>query len=186
MRIPVTARRLVAGILVVLMAGCESSFTYKLWHAEDFHHVRAPATNSNVAVYYEPNRKDFLVAYDSVRDGSEAPRRLNYFLGANTERIAHRKKPSFLSTNRLILQAVPVNQETNSKPAAVFQSALTIYTSDGEIGPYPLPAYEEADGTIARVALTPLAVTGDLICLGAIIAVIGAFAYAGGCINCWE
>ena len=170
--------------LVLLTPGCESSFTYKLWKTDEFRHVREHATNSTVTVYYELKRKDYLVSYDSVRDGGDAPRRLNYFLGENHERISERKKPHFVSTNRLALSAVPLNESTNMPPAATFDGTLTIYTDRGQIGPYPLPTYEEASGTGTQVALTPLAVTGDLLCLSAILALVGAYVYASGCWNC--
>src|SRR5678816_1999736 len=97
--------RLLGGVLAFLMAGCESSFTYKVWKTEEFRHVRERATNSNVTVFYEPVRKDYLISYDAVRDGGDDPRRLNYFLGENRERVLDRKKPSFVSTNHLTLNA---------------------------------------------------------------------------------
>jgi hypothetical protein len=176
--------RLIAAALAMLMAGCQHSFTYKLWQTDEFRHVRERATNSNVAVFYAPARKDFLISYNSVRDGGDGPRRLNYFLGENRGRIFDRKKPAFVSTNHLTLNAVPINQGTNSTPAAKFEGMLIIYTDKGQIGPYPLPTYEEGSGTAVQVALTPLAVTGDVVCVSAILAMIGAYAYAGGCWHC--
>lgn len=61
-----------------------------------------------------------------------------------------------------------------------------IYTAKGEIGPYPLPIYPESTGTRVQLALTPLAVVGDIACVSAILAVIGAYIYAGGCLNCGD
>src|SRR5262245_10935040 len=119
--------------LVLLTPGCKSSFTYKLWTTDEFRHVREHATNSSVAVYYEAERKDYLISYDSVRDGGDAPRRLNYFLGENRERIMERKKPRFVSTNRLTLSAMPVNENTNAVPSVAFDGTLTIYSDNGQI-----------------------------------------------------
>jgi hypothetical protein len=121
-----------------------------------------------------------------VRDGGDAPRRLHFFLGENRERITERQKPHFVSTNRLALTPVPLNASTNAPPAAAFDGALTIYTGRGQVGPYPLPTYEEASGTAVQAALTPLAVTGDVLCLSAILALVGAYLYAGGCWNCGQ
>jgi hypothetical protein len=52
-----------------LLTGCEHTFTCTLWQTDDFRHFRAPAANAEVEVSYAPQRKDFLVAYNSVRDG---------------------------------------------------------------------------------------------------------------------
>src|SRR3954466_8104923 len=149
------AARGIALGLAFLVTGCEHSFTYTVWKTGEFRHFREPATNASVAVFYEPQRNDFLVAYDSVLDGGDDPRRLYYFLGENEQRIVERKKPNFVPTNGPVLIVVPVNGATNL-PAAIFQNELTVYTTQGSIGPYPLPAYEETSGTVVRVLLTPL------------------------------
>jgi hypothetical protein len=108
------AVRLLGASLVLLMTGCESSFTYKLWKTDEFRHVREPATNPAVAVFYAPQHKDYLVGYDSVVDGGDVPRRVHYFLGENHERVIDRQKPRLVSTNRIGLQPVPINQGTNA------------------------------------------------------------------------
>ena len=166
--------------LAALVSGCEHSFTYTLWHQDEFRHHREPATNPAVAVYYAPQRKDFLVAYNSLRDGDNTPRRQAYLLGDNQARVSEHKKPALVSTNRWPLVPVPINGATNVLPHARFDQRLTIHTETGDIGPEPLPTYPESTGTGAMVALTPLAVAGDVTCVGLILGFFAALAYAGG------
>ena len=167
-------------LLAALVSGCEHSFTYTLWHQDEFRHHREPATNPAVAVYYAPGRKDFLVAYNSLRDGDQSPRRQAYFLGENQARLSEHKKPAFVSTNRWPLVPVPLNGPTNVLPRARFDQRLTIHAEAGDIGSEPLPTYPESTGTGAKVALTPFAVAGDVTCLGLILGFLAAYAYAGG------
>ena len=168
---------------VFLLTGCTSSFTYKVWHTGEFRHVREPAANPALAVFFEPQRKDFLVAYDSVLDGGDDPRRLNYFLGENERPVAERRKPHFTSTNGSVMIAVPVNGPTNNRPVAIWDKdpakELTIYTDAGGIGPYPLPVFEETNGNGVRVLLTPWAVVGDAACVSAILGLFAVFACPG-------
>jgi hypothetical protein len=162
------------------LTGCglhRESFTYKLWQTDEFRHWREPATNAAVAVDYLPARRDFLVTYNSLRDGDDRPRRQSYFLGDYQSRLPDEKEPRLVEAGKLMLKPVPVNGATNP-PFAHFDKALTIHTTDGEVGPYPLPTYVESDGTILKTALTPLTVVGDVTCLSLIIGLFGVFAYA--------
>ena len=176
--------RLASALLLLALAaltGCglhRESFTYKLWHTDEFRHWREPATNAAVALDYSPARKDYLVTYNSLRDGDNTPRRQSYFLGDYHSRLPDKKKPRFVSTKKLALVPVPVNSATNP-PCAHFDKSLIIYTLEGEVGPYPLPTYVEADGAFVKAALTPLTVLGDVTCLSLIVGLFGLFAYAG-------
>ena len=168
-------------LTLTALTGCglhRESFTYKLWHTDEFRHWREPATNAAVAVDYSPARKDYLVTYNSLRDGDNTPRRQSYFLGDYQARLLEEKKPRLVSTKKLALVSVPLNSAT-TPPCAHFEHVLTIHTTEGEIGPYPLPTYVEADGGFVKTALTPLTVIGDVTCLSLIIGLIGVFAYAG-------
>ena len=172
------ARRMFMG-LALLLTGCTSSFTYKVWNTGEFRHVREPAPNPAPAVFYEPQRKDFLVSYDSVRDGGDDPRRLHYFVGENENRVSERRKPHFTSAKGAALIAVPLNDATNHLPAATFRKELIIYTAAGVIGPDPLPVFEETKGNTTRALLTPFAVVGDAALISAILALFGVFACPG-------
>ena len=170
----------VALLALAALTGCglhRESFTYKLWHTDEFRHWREPATNAAVAVDYSPARKDYLVTYNSLRDGDNTPRRQSYFLGDYQARLPEEKKPRLVTAERLMLVSVPVNRTTNP-PCAHFDKALTIHAPEGEIGPYPLPTYVEADGAFVKTALTPLTVTADVTCVSLIVGLFAAVAWA--------
>ena len=165
--------------LVFLLTGCTSSFTYKVWNTGEFRHVREPATNAALAVFYEPQRKDFLVAYDSVLDGGDDPQRLSYFVGENESRVVGRRQPHFSSTNDFVLITVPLNRPSHGLPAAFFEKELTLHTDAGVIGPNPLPIFEETNGNTTRVLLTPLAVVGDAALISAVLALFAVYVCPG-------
>jgi hypothetical protein len=170
----------VALLALAALTGCglhRESFTYKLWHTDEFRHWREPATNAAVAVDFSPARKDYLVTYNSLRDGDNTPRRQSYFLGDYQSRLLEERKPRLVTTEKMTLVSVPVNGATNP-PCAHFDKALTIHAPEGEIGPYPLPTYVEADGAVVKTALTPLTVIGDVTCLSLIVGLFGLFAFA--------
>jgi hypothetical protein len=173
--------RAMALVMAAMLAGCgvhRESFVYKLWHNDEFRHVREPATNAAIAVFYAPDRKDYLVAYNSLRDGDNKPQRLAYFLGEYESMPVEKRKPSFISTDLARFTAVPVNEGTNVLPYAVFDTRLTIHTSNGDIGPYVLPTYAETEGNGIKAALTPVAILGDVGCVSLILACVGAIALA--------
>jgi hypothetical protein len=173
--------RMIALMMIALLSGCglhRESLTYKLWESGTFEHWREPDTNSVPAVHYVPARKDYLVTYHSLRDGDDKPRRRSYFLGDYEVHREEKRKPRLISRTRLELVPVPVNGATNVLPYAAFDRKLTIQTSEGSIGPYALPTYAESEGTAAKTALTPLAVTADVACFSLIVACLAAFAYA--------
>jgi hypothetical protein len=163
-------------LLALTGSGC---FTHQLWQTDEFRHWREPATNAAVAVYYSPAHQDYLVGYNSLRDGDGDLQRTYYFLGAHQSRQTERSKPRLVSPKRLELVPVPLNSTTNS-PCAHFDKTLTIHTPEGTIGPYPLPTYVESDGTLVKSALTPVTVLGDITCVSLFVGLIGLYAYAQG------
>ena len=171
---------LVSALALLTLTGCglhRESFTYKLWHTDEFRHWREPATNAAVTVNFSPARKDYLVTYNSLRDGDNTPRRQSYFLGDYQARLLEEKKPRLVSTKKLELTSVPLNSAT-TPPCAHFEHVLTIHTPEGEIGPYKLPTYVETDGAFVKTALTPLTVIGDVTCLSLLIGLIGLIGFA--------
>jgi hypothetical protein len=160
-----------------LLTGCETckeyTLTGKLWSSHSFAHFREPAAEPRPAVFYAPAFDDFLVAYDSLRDGGAEPRRQHYFVVANEANLANHQQPHLVSTNGLNLISVPLNGATNVLPYATYDLLLTIYTTTERLGPYPLANYKETDGTAIKAALTPLSVTGDATVGGLFLAMIG-------------
>lgn len=184
MRMPRFLIRATALFLLVPAVGCQHSLTGKLWSSDGFAHFREPAAEPHVEVFYTPEFNDFLVAYDSVRDGGEEPRRQTYLAIANERNIWNRKMPRLLSTNGLNLVSVPLNGETNVLPYATYDQSLTIYTTGERLGPYPLPNYKETDGIAAKTALTPLAVTGDVSIAAAIVGLLAFIAWCESGASC--
>jgi len=175
--------RALALLLVLPFTGCgmhKESFTYKLWHGDEFGHFREPATNAQITVYYCAAREDYLVTYTSLRDGDSSPRRKAFFFGAYERSLLDHQKPQSVSTNRLELAPVPVNGATNVLPRATFNGRLTIYTPEGQIGPYQLPVFAETKGVAVRAALSPLTAASDVTCLSLIAGFFAALVYAGG------
>ena len=67
-------RLIAATFVVVLVTGCETAregLTGSLWQTHHFTHFREPAAEARPAVFYAPAFDDYLVAYDSLRDGEE-------------------------------------------------------------------------------------------------------------------
>jgi hypothetical protein len=187
MKKPAFFLRVVALGTAALLTGCktcqEDTLTGKLWNSHQFTHFREPAREPHLAVFYAPAFNDFLIAYDSVREGEDVPRRLSYFALANERHVADHEQPDFVSTNGLNLVFVPLNVATNVLPYAIYDSLLTIRTSEERLGPYPLPNYKESDGLVIKTALTPLAVTGDATVVGL---VLGAVFVVGLCQSGWS
>jgi hypothetical protein len=182
MKKPALFLRVVALGIAALLTGCktckEDTLTGKLWYSHQFTHFREPMPDPHLAVFYAPAFNDFLVAFDSMRDDEDSPRRLTYFIQANERHIADHEQPDFVSTNGLNLVFVPLNAATNILPYATYDALLTIRTSEERLGPYPLPNYKESDGLAVKTALTPLAVTGDATVVGL---VLGAVFVVGLC-----
>jgi hypothetical protein len=182
MKNPTLFLRVVALGTAALLTGCktckEDTLTGKLWNSHQFTHFREPASAPHLEVFYAPACKDFLIAYDSMRDDENGTQRLNYFALANERHIADHEQPDFVSTNGLDLVLVPLNAATNVLPYATYDALLTIRTSEERLGPYPLPSYKESNGLVVKTALTPLAVTGDATVVGL---VLGAVFVVGLC-----
>ena len=174
--------RFMAVSVAALFTGCETAkegLTGSLWQSHHFTHFREPAPEARLAVFYAPAFDDYLVAYDSVRDDEDEPRRQSFFVIANEANLASHKKPSLISTNGLGLVAVPLNGATNVFPHATYDSRLTIRTAEERFGPYPLPNYKESDGVAIKTALTPLAVAGDATIVGLVLGAVFGVAWWG-------
>ena len=178
----------IALLTLTAFTGCglhRETFTYKLWQSDEFRRVREPATpNPALTIHFSPLRKDYLISYESAVDG-EAWLRQAYFLGEFETRESGERKPHLVASNGLELVAVPINGATNVVPRATFKNSFTIYTGEGFIGPCALPAYPETSGLGSKLAMTPIAVLGDVGCVSLIIGMIGliGFARGGGSIN---
>jgi len=177
------ARGAIAVCLVLALTGCqcvkEHSFTGALWNTGEFQHFREVDSQAPVSVFYVPSRDDYLFCYTDRRDGDDKPRRRALLLEQNSEALQSRRRPQFFSTDRVTLIPVAVNTDTNVLPRADVNSRqITVHAIAGDRGPYPAPTYEESMSTPIKVALTPLAVTGDATVISAFVALIAAASYA--------
>ena len=188
---------LVAGLLL-LSTGCQSvedcSLTARLWQNDSFRSFREPAPHPNLALFAGTNRADVLVLYDELSEKRPAVVRRAYYLQPNQARVAAGKKPCFVkpsAANELVPVPVmpPQTAATNPPaPGTVYAVAtgagreFTLFWSTGIAETEELPVYCETSGTAAKIALTPLAVTGDIVVVTAVVAAvwIAAFVQGGG------
>jgi hypothetical protein len=164
-------------LAIILLAGCSSikqiSFTYKVWTDNQLTMVCQPANDPHLTMSESPQRKDFLVEYDALSERNGALERRAYFLDANQERVAGGKKPRFVKPERSgTLRPVAIQNtgtwSTNSipgpMPLVLYVNGSTLFQlvrDDQGLETFELPTYVEKNGTITRLALTPLAVGGD-------------------------
>jgi hypothetical protein len=161
-------RALLCLALALLAGGCTTA-TSALWDRQKDH----PADRPLIRLAYSPQQGDILVRYNEQLNKSTIVAERAYWLFASANSSATRKPPVFADDANLDhLQVIPVFQSKNDLKhlAPVGYSAFAIPTDckfelcqDGkQIRRYRLPNYSRwGDVTSWRVALTPLAVTGD-------------------------
>jgi hypothetical protein len=183
-------------LLAVFVTSCESareySLTYKLWDKGNRASCR-PAPDARLGVFASESPPDVLVTYDALSEREDRISRRAYFLGANESRIATRQRPVFvepgLATN---LMAVPIVATSNAVPKTGLSAQYPVNTDSGpgfemfrdgrSEGAHEFPIYDEGLGSATRVALTPLAVTGDTIMVGVVTGVVATVMWvAAGC-----
>jgi len=74
-----------------------------------------------------------------------------------------------------VFYSLPETPESNRKLYAVCNTnfdTLALYSSDRKIGAYELPVYKDRQGTVEKIALTPVAVTADAAIVGGCAGVI--------------
>jgi hypothetical protein len=174
--------------MAIALTGCQTvqdySLSYKLWSNSDMSSFAEPAPDPHLALFANGLGKDVLVQYDETSEKNEQVRRRAYFLQPNAKRIAQHKRPRFVDPQASgTMNPVPQTQTrpgvTNVVPG---QTSLAAWSEndrefsllrDGEVdGPYALPVYRESNGTLIRVTLTPFAVAGDTVMVGAVAAVV--------------
>ena len=168
-----------AGLLAGLGTGCETvehtSLTYKLWDSGTLS-FNQPALNPDLAMYQVPAQHDILVEYYAMSDRHDQVRRQAYFLTASEPLIAQGKRPHFVDPRRFSdVQAIPKVVSTNEYFLANTNGQAFTLFRPGQIPErHNLPFYQDDHSTAGRVALTPFAVTGDVVMVGACAGVCGA------------
>jgi len=167
----------------------ESGCTYALWTNGQLDAYKEPAPTPNVCLYESQKKNDFLVVYTEFSERHDSTRTRAYWLNKNESRVENRRIPVFApkkSTDHLLQVPVfyypPDNTKVNRNLYAVCDTNLdtfTLYSDNRKIGFYDLPVYKDHQGTIEKIALTPVAVTADVTVAGTVAAVIVAYARGG-------
>jgi hypothetical protein len=180
---------------MLVAAGCETvrdySLTGKLWDTDDFRRWSEPAPNPNLALFETQARDDVLAQYDAFSEKHSVVKRQAYQLRSNRARVAAGKKPALLDP------AVPegaspipvLDQKLagTNPPPQLPQYAVTAnqgreFTLRRLAGPeetFQLPVYAETSGAFTRGVLTPFAVVGDTVMVGAVASVVGFIYWVG-------
>jgi len=179
--------------LLLLLTGCETvekySLTYRLWDNGDLRKFSEPAPDPKLALFEIGSRTNLLVQYDALSEQHSAVKRRAYYLRPNEARIAASKKPKWAEPSAAGgKKPIPVlpTQDAAANPASELPAyavltregrGFTLYPSMESEATFDLPVYAETSGTLTRVVLTPLAVAGDTVMVGAVAAVVGFFGW---------
>ena len=184
-----TASTLLPYALRLLGTGCETvekySLTYRLWDNGDLRKWTEPAPNPNLALFDTTNRADVLVQYDAFSEKHSTVKRRAYYLQQNAERISAGKKPEWVQSSVadgmkpiavLPAQGAGSNLPPDLPSFAVVTNegrAFTLYRPPKSEATFDFPVYPETSGTPTRIVLTPFAVAGDTVMVGAVAAFVG-------------
>ncbi len=188
---PVRAKIISCALAVSVLpglTGCESSLTYKLWTNGEFRRYYEPASNPCLQLFHDVNQGDVLVAYDEAHETRSAIRRRAYYVNRNRLRLEAGQKPRFVNANRAAgLKPVAFVHETTSPSLLDSETVQAVvatngqrFTLSGDFGghTYQLPVYQDQSGFAGRVALTPFTVTGDILIVAGMAAVVAALVWA--------
>lgn len=161
--------------------------THALWNKTSLDAFNQPADDPHLRLFQTRLQNDLLVVYDEYSDRNDAIRTRAYLLNQNQKRLEQCQPPHFVSINRWRgLTPVAVLPGSNS-PAAFFASvetngqSFTIYSRNRPVHSYPLPVYNDGKARLARIVLTPVALTADLTIIGGYLFL---YAWASGALNC--
>jgi hypothetical protein len=164
--------------LLISQSGC----TAILWSDEDFPGDREPAPDPKLRLYQATNQNDFLVVYREQSESNERTHTRAYWLIKNQIRITRNEPPIFASQHASrnlnvipVYNSLPPNAKTNKNLYAVYgtnSKTFAIFSTNREVGSYPLPAYDKGRPLAEKIALTPLAMTVDAALAAAIIGLV--------------
>ena len=180
---------LLAVCLVPCLTGC---LTKRLWTEYPMDHY-FPSTNADLKLFHSADSTDVLVSYNEEHDKNAVVRRRAYYLFANLEKRAAGRKPNFINAPEIAeLQPIPVELDSATNASSHAETVMwasyspgthrfILFSGEGAINTYQLPSYTSFRSECGRLALMPLAVTGDvIICAGAAIAVAGFYYLQAG------
>ncbi len=176
-----TAALLSALILQLMLAsGC---VTQAVWEDGPLARYREPAPSPNLEIFCAKDKRDFLIEYDEAREGGSSPKRHAYWVLANEHRLEERKKPKFVSLERVKdLESIPLRERNLSQLPATNDSGanwyavlstnnltFTVYSGEDEVLIQDMPVYQDWSGRTKQVLLTPPAVIADATVVGGLI-----------------
>lgn len=162
--------------LLALLASASGCATHALWNEADLDTWNEPAPTPNLRLFRNETKNDFLVVYNEYRERKDAVRTKAFLLNANQTRLDNRQRPNFVSAKNQrelssVLVVPPNSQHLSMTPQTYYAVADTngsfkIFSGEAEISSHSLPVYNDGFGGAKRVALTPVAVVGDLTIIG--------------------
>jgi hypothetical protein len=185
---------LVAASLLLLGTGCETvkkySLTYRVWDNDDWCKFNEPMPNPKLALFEATNHAYVLVEYDAFSEKHSKVKRCAYYLDPNQANVYAGTKPELvkpLSADEMkpILVLSTQGALTNPPPGLPAYAVVTkggrrftFYRSMESEATFDLPVYVETSGTPIRIMLTPFAMAGDTVMVGAVAAVVGFLLWA--------
>jgi len=185
---------LVAASLLLLATGCQTvenySLTYRVWDNDSWCKFSDPAANPNLALFEATNNADVLVQYDAFSEKHSRVERHAYYLHPSQARVDAEPKLEWVKPSAadgmkpipvLPTQGALTNQPSGLPAYAVVTKngrGFTLYRPMEPESAFDLPFYAETSGTATRIMLTPFAVVGDTVMVGAVAAVVGFLLWA--------
>jgi hypothetical protein len=172
------------------LAGCATgpdwSLTHQLWNNESLQNFNEPAYDPRLQLFADERHSDVLVVYDEVRERDGAIRRRAFFVNRNLERLRAGEKPHFVRAGVAAkLRPIPIlkdgsGEQTSASGLCVRLSSTsreaTLFLDGRAVQTVELPTYG-ATGSVKKVLLTPLAVTGDTLLVATVVGLIAAHAW---------
>ena len=160
------------------------SLTGRLWHPGDY---AAPAPDPKLVLSQTP--QGILAQYDALYERKGELHRRAYYVEPNLKRVAAGQKPAFVDPAKATPQTViPIllHPAVDKPPPELYAvcsnnfCTFTIYRRGLILGPCDLPVFEDQRKKATKVALTPLAVTGDATIVASVIALVAGCIWAIG------
>lgn len=167
-------------LLAALGAGCQTvednSLTYRLWDKGNISFCQ-PAPKPELALFTAPAQKDILVEYNALSDNHVQVTRLAYLMQAGETRIQRGKAPHFVKPGTRGDWRPIANQVSTNAYVLAGQDgkSFTLFRQSRPPEQHNLPFYQDDHWSVTRVALTPLAVTGDAAIVGACVGVMAVW-----------
>jgi hypothetical protein len=173
---------------LLLILFLESGCTYSLWTNGNLDAYKEPAPTPNVRLYESQKKNDILVVYNEYSERNDSTHTRAYWLNKNENRVKDNRTPAFARKNSVdhlppvpVFYSLPEMPESNRNLYAVCNTnfnTLALYSGNREIGSYALPIYKDRQGTVEKVALTPVTVTTDAAMVGGYVGLFVLYSWA--------